>query len=184
MVTMTDCIAVLNAGSSSIKFAIFGMDNGPAQFRGQVEAIGIAPALKVRDASGTVVTENKWPAAGFDHDRATRELLQTVQRLLNGQQVTAVGHRVVHGGTHFSAPVRVDATVLTELDTLVPLAPLHQPHNLAPIRTIAAQAPHLPQVACFDTAFHRTQAPVVQAFGLPRRYCAWLSVVADEARCR
>ena len=82
---------------------------GRLQFRGQVEAIGVAPALKVRDAAGTVVTEQKWPAAGFDHDRATRELIQTVQRLLGADRIVAVGHRVVHGGTNFSAPVRVDA---------------------------------------------------------------------------
>ena len=167
---MTDCIAVVNAGSSSIKFAIHGLGDGPALFRGQVEAIGVAPAMKVRDDAGKVVAERKWPAEGFDHDTATRELLQTVISLLGQQSVVAVGHRVVHGGTRFAAPVRVDDAVLAELDKLVRLAPLHQPHNLAPIRAIAAHAPDLPQVACFDTAFHHSQAPVVQTFGLPRRF--------------
>jgi acetate kinase len=167
---MSGSIAVFNAGSSSIKVAIHGMADGPAQFRGQVEAIGVAPALKVRDAAGKVVAEHKWPAEGFDHDKATKELLQTTVSLLGQQKVVAVGHRVVHGGTRFAAPVRVDDSVLAELDTLVRLAPLHQPHNLAPIRAIAAHAPHLPQVACFDTAFHRSQAPVMQTFGLPRRF--------------
>ena len=169
-IAMTDCIVTLNAGSSSIKFAIHGLDDGPARFQGQVEAIGVAPALKARDAAGNVVADQTWPADGFDHETATRELVRTVIGLLGGQSVAAVGHRVVHGGIHFAAPVRVDDAVLAELETLVPLAPLHQPHNLSPIRAIAAQAPHLPQVACFDTAFHRSQAPVVQAFGLPRRF--------------
>jgi acetate kinase len=167
---MTDCIAVFNAGSSSIKVAIHGMADGPAQFRGQVEAIGVAPALKVRDAAGKVLAEHKWPVEGFDHDKATRELLQTTINLLGQQTVVAVGHRVVHGGTRFAAPVRVDDAVLSELETLVRLAPLHQPHNLAPIRAIVAHAPDLPQVACFDTAFHHDQAPVMQTFGLPRRF--------------
>jgi acetate kinase len=167
---VTQRIAVLNAGSSSIKFAIYGLDDGPAELRGQVEAIGVAPALKVRDAAGAVVAEHKWPAQGFSQAQATREIVHVVQSLLGGEHVSAVGHRVVHGGTHFAAPVLVDDAVLAELDKLVPLAPLHQPHNLAPIRTIAAEAPHLQQVACFDTAFHRTQAPVAEAFGLPRRY--------------
>ena len=167
---MNDCIAVLNAGSSSIKFAIHGLEDGPVQFRGQVEAIGVAPALKVHDAAGKIVAEQTWPADGLNHEAATLELVQVIVGLLGREKIAAVGHRVVHGGMHFAAPVRVDDAVLAELDTLVPLAPLHQPHNLAPIRTIAAHAPHLPQVACFDTAFHRTQAHVVQAFGLPRRY--------------
>ena len=167
---MTDCIAVLNAGSSSIKFAIHGLEDGPVQFRGQVEAIGVAPVLKVRDAAGKTVAEHTWPADGLNHEAATLELVQVIVGLLGREKIAAVGHRVVHGGMHFATPVRVDDAVLAALDTLVPLAPLHQPHNLAPIRTIAAHAPHLPQVACFDTAFHRTQAHVVQAFGLPRRY--------------
>ena len=167
---MNDCIAVLNAGSSSIKFAIHGLEDGPVQFRGQVEAIGVAPALKVHDAAGKIVAEQTWPADGLNHEAATLELVQVIVGLVGREKIAAVGHRVVHGGMHFAAPVRVDDAVLAELDTLVPLAPLHQPHNLAPIRAIAAHAPHLPQVACFDTAFHRTQAHVVQAFGLPRRY--------------
>ena len=140
------------------------------QFRGQVEAIGVAPALKVHDATGKTVAEQTWPADGLNHEAATLELVQVIVGLLGREKIAAVGHRVVHGGMHFDAPVRVDDAVLAELDTLVPLAPLHQPHNLAPIRTIVSHAPHLPQVACFDTAFHRTQAHVVQAFGLPRRY--------------
>jgi len=165
------CIAVLNAGSSSIKFALHdaGAD-GAARFRGQVQGIGSQPSLAVRDHAGDVVIERNWPAEGFDHDSATRELLQAVIGLLGGERPVAVGHRVVHGGMDFVAPVLVDDAVLAKLERLVPLAPLHQPHNLAPIRTIAAHAPDLPQVACFDTAFHRSQEAVAQAFALPRRF--------------
>lgn len=167
---MSDFIAVINAGSSSIKFAIHGLQEGPSRWRGQIEKIGIAPALKVRDVDGKTVMERTWPAAGFDHDAATREILKAGRDLLGEQKVVAFGHRVVHGGMHFAAPVQVTEDILAQLEKLVPLAPLHQPHNLAPIRTIAAHAPHLPQVACFDTAFHRGQSKVVQSFGLPRRY--------------
>ena len=167
---MTDCVAVINAGSSSIKFAIHGLQEGPSRLRGQIEKIGIAPALKIRDAGGNTVLERTWPADGFTHDAATREILKAGQDLLGGQKVVAFGHRVVHGGLHFATPVLVTEAILAELEKLIPLAPLHQPHNLAPIRAIAAHAPHLPQVACFDTAFHRGQSRVVQSFGLPRRY--------------
>jgi len=167
---MSDFVVVLNAGSSSIKFAAHRREDGPAEYRGQIEAIGIAPLLKVRDSAGTVVAEHAWKAADMTHEAATRELVRVIVGLLGQEKITAVGHRVVHGGLHYDAPVRVDDRVLADLDKLVPLAPLHQPHNLAAIRAIAAHAPDLPQVACFDTAFHRSHAPVVQAFGLPRRY--------------
>ncbi|HVZ06438.1 acetate/propionate family kinase [Rhodopila sp.] len=167
---MTDHVVVLNAGSSSIKFAIHGLADGPAAYRGQIEAIGVAPAMKVRDAAGKTVVDEKLADVGGDHSAAARALVQVIIRLIGEGKVAAVGHRVVHGGVHYAAPVRVTEAVLEDLEKLVPLAPLHQPHNLAPIRAIAAHRPDMPQVACFDTAFHRHQAPVVQAFGLPRRY--------------
>ena len=167
---MPDFVVVLNAGSSSIKFAIHGLADGPAAYRGQIEALGVAPALQVRDSAGKVVAEHAWRAAGMTHEAATRELVQIIVGLVGRDGVVAVGHRVVHGGLHYAAPVLVNAALLADLDTLVPLAPLHQPHNLAPIRAIASHAPHLPQVACFDTAFHRSQPVVAQTFGLPRRY--------------
>ena len=109
---MSDCIVVLNAGSSSIKFAIHGLDDGPSEFHGQVEAIGVVPHLIARDAAGHVVADHTWPAAGFDHHAATAELLRTVMRLLGGRTVAAVGHRIVHGGIHFAEPVRLDEAVL------------------------------------------------------------------------
>ena len=164
---MDRCIAVLNAGSSSIKFALYSVDE-TLRFKGQVEKIGVAPRLYVTDAVGKAVAEKTWPSEGFDHRAATRELLQSAIELLQGAEVAAVGHRVVHGGPNYSAPIRIDESVLASLAKLAPLAPLHQPHNLAPIRAIAEVAPHIPQVACFDTAFHRSQPPLAQKFALPR----------------
>jgi len=163
------CIAVINAGSSSIKFALYtdGAD-APASYRGQVSGIGTSPSLSVRTASGEKAGERKWPDKGFDHKAAVDAILEEALRLLDGTPVAAVGHRVVHGGTGFSEPVRIDARVTGELKALCPLAPLHQPHNLAAIAAIAEGAPHIPQVACFDTAFHRCQPELAQMFALPR----------------
>ena len=163
------CIAVLNAGSSSIKFALYeaGTD-GPLLFRGQVEQIGLLPHLKVANAAGEIVAERNWTTGSLDHRGATAEILKLGRELLGARPVLAFGHRVVHGGTEFAAPVKVDAQVMAALSRLVPLAPLHQPHNLAPIAAIAEAAPHLPQIACFDTAFHRTQPVLAQEFALPR----------------
>jgi acetate kinase len=166
---MTGCVAVLNAGSSSIKFALYeaGRD-GALLFHGQVENIGLAAHLAATDGSGATVAERRWSKGELDHQSATAEILKLGRELLAGRPVLAFGHRVVHGGTEFAAPVRVDAGVMAALEKLVPLAPLHQPHNLAPIKFIAAAAPDIPQVACFDTAFHRSQAALAQEFALPR----------------
>lgn len=167
---MPDRIAVVNAGSSSIKFAIYRADSESLMFRGQIEGIGLKPRLVIRDAPGAIVSERTWPAGGFDHAAATREMVSAVNALLAGDDIVAVGHRVVHGGTKYGVPVRVDAATLRELERLVPLAPLHQPHNLAPIRAILEHAPGLPQVACFDTAFHYSQPAIARMFALPRSY--------------
>jgi acetate kinase len=168
---MSGCIAVLNAGSSSIKFALYaGGAAEAARFRGKIEAIGVSPRLSVVDRDGERVAERSWPAEGFDHRAATHEVLATTLELSRGTPVTAVGHRVVHGGMKYSAPTRVDAGVIAELTALTPLAPLHQPHNLASIEAIADAAPQIPQVACFDTAFHRSQPHLTQLFALPRKF--------------
>lgn len=169
---MPDCLAVINAGSSSIKFAVYTVREEALLFRGQIESIGLKPHLSVRDLAGATLAERSWAPEGFDHHTATREIVQSINALLGGSRIVAVGHRVVHGGVKYSAPLLIDADALAELDKFVPLAPLHQPHNLAPIRAIMEHAPHLPQVACFDTAFHRSHAPVVQSFALPRSYFA------------
>ena len=166
---MTGCIAVLNAGSSSIKFALYeaGRD-GARLFHGQVENIGLAAHLAATDATGAAVAERRWEKGELDHPGATNEILKLGRELLAGRPVLAFGHRVVHGGTEYAAPVRVDASVMAALEKLVPLAPLHQPHNLAPIAFIASVAPGIPQIACFDTAFHRSQPALAQEFALPR----------------
>lgn len=164
------CVAVLNAGSSSIKFALYDMGSAETLlFRGQIEGIGLSPHLVVFSAKREQLIERSWPPDGFDHAAATNVVIDTVRELAGSSKVDAVGHRVVHGGMHYATPVRIDPQTVDALDALVPLAPLHQPHNLAPIRTIAA-ATDIMQVACFDTAFHRGQPPLAQLFGLPRKY--------------
>jgi acetate kinase len=168
---MSGCVAVVNAGSSSIKFAIYDADEGEALlFRGKVEGIGAAPKLEVDDAEGRSVAEHDWGSQPLDHAAATAEILRVARELIAGRPVLAVGHRVVHGGVAFDRPARIDAGVVDQLRALIPLAPLHQPHNIAPIEAIAAAAPHIPQVACFDTAFHRAQPALAQLFALPRKY--------------
>jgi acetate kinase len=168
---MSGRIATLNAGSSSIKFALYEVGDGQdLLFRGQVKQIGVSPNLQVEDADGKRIAEQTWPAEGFDHRAATGAIIETARTLGQGAPVTAVGHRVVHGGTDFAAPVRIDQATIVALGRLTPLAPLHQPHNLAPIEAIAEAAPHLPQVACFDTAFHRAQPALAQAFAIPRKF--------------
>ena len=166
---MTAPIAVINAGSSSIKFAIYDAGAVAARFQGQVQSIGHAPRLTVRDHAGETVLDRSWPAEGFDAGIATLEIMRAGMEVLKGERIQAIGHRVAHGGMRYGAPVLVDAGVLAELTRVVPLAPLHQPHNLAPIRAAMVLRPDLPQVACFDSGFHRGQAAVVQRFGLPRR---------------
>ena len=166
---MSGCIAVLNAGSSSIKFALYEAGAAPALlFRGQIESIGLSPHLTVASPDGERTVERNWPGEGIDHRAATHEIIHTARELLEGRVVAAVGHRVVHGGIKYAEPIRVDAGVIASLAELAPLAPLHQPHNLAPIEAIAEAAPDLPQVACFDTAFHRGQPALAQLFALPR----------------
>lgn len=166
---MNEVIAVLNAGSSSIKFALY--ESGfSLLFRGQVEQIGLSPRLRVVDVDGTQIEERSWPTQGFDHRAATREILQMTVALKQGAPVAGVGHRVVHGGTKFWEPVRIDSDVIGALTKLAPLAPLHQPHNISPIIEIAEAAPHIPQVACFDTAFHHNQPQLARLFALPRKF--------------
>jgi acetate kinase len=169
---MPDCLAVLNAGSSSIKFAVYDMAAEIQHLHGQIEGIGTAPHLRLAGHPGEILAERRWSAGELDHDGATREIYQAIADFLGDGRLRAVGHRVVHGGIAYAAPVIVDASILEALAAFVPLAPLHQPHNLAPIRAIAAHQPDLLQVACFDTAFHRAQQWEAQAFALPRRYFA------------
>jgi acetate kinase len=168
---MSDAIAVLNAGSSSLKFSVFVQRDGDFELlaRGQAEGLSTAPHFIAKDGEGEVISERSW-GNGFrlGHDGALDHLVEFLRAEFAGHRLAGVGHRVVHGGLEYTQPVRVDATILAALEKYVPLAPLHQPHNLAPIRDLLQRAPQLPQVACFDTAFH-TSAPVVaQAFALPK----------------
>src|SRR5262245_6595420 len=158
------CIAVINAGSSSIKFALYEAALPQHMlFRGQVEQIGVSPHLHVANAQGESVADRRWPSEDLDHRSATREILKTAVELIQNAPVVGVGHRVVHGGIHYAAPIRIDSEAMTKLAALAPLAPLHQPNNLAAITAIADAAPQMPQVACFDTAFHRSQSSLAQA---------------------
>lgn len=165
---MADAILVLNAGSSSLKFSLFEIDGGaPALVqRGQLEGLTTNTQFVAKGPDGTTLAEHSWYRA-LGHDGAMSHLVEHLRASLASSTLRAVGHRVVHGGVRYSHPVRVDAAIVAYLETLVPLAPLHQPHNLAPIRALLARLPQLPQVACFDTSFHRAMPEVAQAFALP-----------------
>ena len=168
---MADSIAVLNAGSSSIKFSLFAQagDDLVLKLRGQVEGIHTAPRFVAKSAGGETMSTHTWgEGTAFGHDGAMDHIEAFVRDHLQGQGLAGIGHRVVHGGMSYAQPVRVDPGVLDDLAQFVPLAPLHQPHNLTPIRLLLERRPELPQVACFDTAFHRAQPELAQMFALPR----------------
>jgi len=166
---MAECIAVVNAGSSSVKFAFYDSEGDqPLLLKGQVEQIGVVPSLSASNPAGEEVASLSWPAEGFGHAQAMGAILEVAREQLAGSTVKGVGHRVVHGGTHFTGPVEVTAEIIAELEKLSPLAPLHQPHNLGPIKAIAQNRPDVRQVACFDTAFHQSQPHLAQAYALPR----------------
>jgi acetate kinase len=168
---MTDAIVVLNAGSSSFKFSLFGASGQDLELiaRGQAEGLYTAPRFVAKDARGTVIDEKAWgDGVELGHAGALDHLVGFLRARADGFTLAGVGHRVVHGGLEYSQPARMTEAVLKALEKYIPLAPLHQPHNLAPIRSLMERSPDLPQVACFDTAFHRTQPPVAQAFALPK----------------
>ena len=167
---MSDAILVVNAGSSSIKFSVF-LERGDALdllLGGQIEGLYTTPRFKAKDAAGAVVGERQWMAdEPLGHDGAVTHLAGFLREQLGQHRLAAVGHRVVHGGLDYAAPVRLTAEIVGHLEQFIPLAPLHQPHNLKPIRLLLANQPQLLQVACFDTAFHRRQPEVAQVFALP-----------------
>jgi acetate kinase len=168
---MGGAILVINGGSSSIKFGAYRDAPGEelaVLFRGEIEALGTAPHLVCRDAGEQVLTEYHWPhGQPLTHEKALDRLLRWTED--NGVGIAAAGHRVVFGGVAHDRPLRVDDQILSSIDALVPFFPLHLPHNLAAIRALKKLSPALPQVACFDTSFHRTQPGVAQLFALPRR---------------
>lgn len=168
---MDGIVLVLNAGSSSIKFSAFEAHcNEPRlALHGQVESLYTkTPCFTAHDAHGELIGLKSWDEKDqFGHQRAIEYVLWFLRGQYGDRKLLAVGHRVVHGGSEFGQPALVTPEVLDKLEKLAPLAPLHQPHNLAPIRLVAESFPELPQVACFDTAFHRTQSREEQAFALP-----------------
>jgi acetate kinase len=169
---MNNLILVLNAGSSSLKFSVFSLAPDLTVFlNGQIEGIGTEPRFIVKDNEGTIIAEEHWsPVEVSNQEDSLERLANWLRANRPGYPLTAVGHRVVHGGPDFTSPAVVNDEVMAKLESFVPLAPLHQPHNLAAIRAVTRFNPRLPQVACFDTSFHRTQPKVAELFGLPYEY--------------
>ncbi|MGZ8409223.1 MAG: acetate/propionate family kinase [Hyphomicrobium sp.] len=169
---MRDAVLVINAGSSSIKFAGYAGDDDEEPKligKGEIEGIGSEPRFVVEDPEGRVLDERRWPdGAALPHEEAFRFIMSWIGQNASDIRLIAAGHRVVHGGLTYTQAIRIDEAVLAKLEAFVALAPLHQPHNLAAIRAMATVNPELPQVACFDTAFHRTQPKVARMFALPR----------------
>ena len=165
----TDAILVLNAGSSSIKLSVFVVRGRELKLevRAEVEGLYTAPRFVAQDPAGRVVAERSWPGQKLGHEGAIEYLREFLKHQLSDHRLLGVGHRVVHGGLEYTAPVRVDAETLRTLERFIPLAPLHQPHNLSPIALLLEREPKLAQVACFDTSFHRTNPTVAQRFALP-----------------
>jgi acetate kinase len=165
-----DIVLVINAGSSSIKFAVWpaGETGCEAMLRGQISGIGQAPHFEARSAAGDVLADTTWEHTDGTQAALLHRLTAWIGAQTADARLVAAGHRIVHGGTRFAAPVVVNCAVMRDLQGLIPLAPLHQPHNLAAIRSLAASHPQLPQVACFDTGFHSGHADVASRFALPR----------------
>jgi acetate kinase len=170
---VADTIVVVNAGSSSIKFQLFSVgerDQLQRLLKGQIEGIGVHPRLFAKGVKGETLIDQTWP--GVDVPDVPAALTRVVEflRAQIGSLPIAVGHRVVHGGPDYSEPILIDDAVIERLQAFAPLAPLHQPNNLGPIRTLRQRQPQLPQVACFDTAFHRGHPEIADRYALPERF--------------
>ena len=174
--TEQQAILTINAGSSSIKFALFPLTqtiSPDAEVSGQIDGIGAdVTKLIAKNRDGEKVADQIIAGDKVSHDLAFDALLKWFQATQSGWQIVAVGHRVVHGGERYSKPTLIDDAVLNHLIGFIPLAPLHEPHNVAGIKALQALLPNVPQIACFDTAFHRSQPEVAQSFGLPRALSA------------
>jgi acetate kinase len=172
---VSDVLLVLNAGSSSIKFALFPADREPVRSdlvcEGAYEGLGHQVHFSAKDGAGNrLIAEDL--AETTTHEDVIAALLRWLDARFPEHELVAAGHRVVHGGTRYAGPVRIDAEVIAELTRLVPLAPLHQPHHLNAIAALARLHPALPQVACFDTSFHRSQPELATEYALPRNLTA------------
>ena len=169
---MTDAILVVNAGSSSLKFSLFPAGRRPSRqdlvCEGAFDGIRDRPHFTAKDGAGAQLADMRLKE-GASHEDCLAALLRWLDQCLPQHGLMAAGHRVVHGGMVYREPVLIDAKAVSELTRLVPLAPSHQPHNLAAIAALSKLYPSLPQVACFDTSFHHTQPQVAAAFALPRR---------------
>jgi acetate kinase len=169
---MTPVLIVLNAGSSSLKFQVFAMPDEAEPrlvWKGLYEGLGGDAHFIVRDTNGAILDQSSWNSGEeIGHEESLMHLIAWLREHQDGRKLVAIGHRVVHGGAAFSSPVLVDESVLQSLEALVPLAPLHQPHNLEPVRIVRRRLPGMPQVACFDTAFHQSQSDIATMFALPR----------------
>jgi len=169
---MSDTILVINAGSSSIKFQLFAIapeKQLDRRLRGQIEGIGTRPRLVASDATGQRVIDKVWGTDEVGELHHALDRLVVFLREYVGRLPVAIGHRVVHGGPEFIEPTLLNSRVLDHLQRFVPLAPLHQPNNLAPIRIVLERQPHLLQVACFDTAFHRHHSEIADRYAIPDR---------------
>ena len=168
---MRDSIFVVNAGSSSIKFQLFSVDDDDRlerRLKGQMDGIGSRPRLVAKGEDGKTLVDRTWQAGEVSGvPAALDKVVEFLREVSGGRLPSAVGHRVVHGGPDYSSPVAIDADVLRRLEQLTPLAPLHQPNNLAPIRMLLDRQPRLLQVACFDTAFHRGHPELADRYAIP-----------------
>lgn len=166
---MGDHVVTINAGSSSVKFALFAVDGAWPRLiaSGKVEGLGATPRFRVRVVDGEA---SDMTLAALDHKAAIAQILDWIERACPDISIGAIGHRVVHGGLSFAAPIVVDAAALSALREFIPLAPLHQPHNIAGLEAARDAFPHVPQIACFDTAFHRGHAFIDDAYALPFSY--------------
>mgnify|MGYP001127173478 CR=1 FL=1 len=172
---MSDAIVVVNAGSSSLKFSVFAQKGDDLQLvmRGQAEGLQTAPRFVAKNASGETISTHAWAeGTPLGHDSALEHIVSFLREKAQGLSLKGIGHRVVHGGLKYAQPVRMDSAVLKDMEQFIPLAPLHQPHNLAAIRLMLERLPGVPEVACFDTAFHGTVPEVAQLFALPPRFAA------------
>lgn len=167
---MSDCVLVLNAGSSSLKFAVYPVAHGEPVLGGKIDGLGRTPRFSAHDSAERALEAGALSNIAPDspYETISEGLREWLKAQLAGSRLAAVGHRVVHGGTKYDKPVRVDEAVLKDLERLTPLAPLHEPQNIAAIRAAHRAAPDIPQIACFDTSFHRTQPRLAQLFAIPR----------------